>query len=261
MDIQTISSIAIIGVVFSIVISIFFPIMLVIIGNKKYKASLSSFFIGAGVFVLFAMILEQFLHILVIFVLGLNANDNPWLYRIYGAAAAAIFEETGRIVAMKVFMKNKLDFPNAFMYGIGHGGVEAIIIGGIANIGNLITMLMINSGVLQQSLAVLSAEEKAESIKQMSALWTTSPDMFFASGIERVCAVILQISLSLIIYKGLKAHKKEIVAIAFGIHFVVDFIAVVCSTRINVWLIELIVAVMSIATFVLAHKLNKDSKY
>ena len=34
-----------------------------------------------------------------------------------------VFEETGRLIAMKFWMKKWLDFPNALMYGIGHGGV------------------------------------------------------------------------------------------------------------------------------------------
>ena len=40
----------------------------------------------------------------------------------------------------------------ALMYGIGHGGVEAILIGGLSGISNLVSMLMINSGAMQLSL-------------------------------------------------------------------------------------------------------------
>ena len=88
---------------------------------------------------------------------GLNAQSRPWLYYVYEALAAAVFEETGRLIAMKFWMNKWLDFRNALMYGIGHGGVEAILIGGLSGISNLVSMLMINSGAMQNTLAALPA--------------------------------------------------------------------------------------------------------
>ena len=38
--------------------------------------------------------------------------------------AAGVFEETGRLLAMKFCMKKDLDKKNAIMYGIGHGGIR-----------------------------------------------------------------------------------------------------------------------------------------
>lgn len=260
MELQTISAVSFIGTICSIILSIGFPIMLMIIGNRKFKAKISTFFIGAGTFILFAFVLEQLLHALVIVVLGLNPESNAWLYYVYAAVAAAVFEETGRIVAMKFFMKKRFDFPNAFMYGIGHGGIEAIAIGGIANISSLVTMIMINNGMMQASLAQMSEELQTSTFAQLSIYWTTSPALFFASGIERVSAVILHIGLSLIIYQGLKSNRKIIIAIAFGIHFMVDFFAVSCASRMSTWVIEIAVFVFAVGTFALAHKLNKETE-
>lgn len=257
MEIQTISNVAIVGSIFSIILSIGFPIVLMIICRKKFKARISSFFIGAATFVLFAMVLEQISHMGVLVGLGLNAKSNKWLYYIYAASAAAVFEETGRIIAMKYFMKKRCDFPNAFMYGIGHGGIEAIIIGGISSINNLVSMLMINSGMMQASLSGLSDEVRNKTITRLSALWTTPKTLFFASGIERVSAIILHIGLSLLIYNGLKQCKKKIVAMAFGIHFAVDFVSVVSASVLSVWLIEVIVFVFAATTFIFAYRLNK----
>ena len=127
MELNTISGLAIAGVICSVVLSMGVPIALFIAGRVKLKARISSFFIGAGTYLLFAMLLEQLLHVLVIQFCGLNAQSRPWLYYVYAALAAAVFEETGRLIAMKFWMKKWLDFPNALMYGIGHGGVEAIL--------------------------------------------------------------------------------------------------------------------------------------
>lgn len=260
LDMQTVSVVAIIGVICSIILSIGFPIMLLVVGKKKFHAKISSFFVGAGTFILFVLVLERILHWFVISKLGLNAQNHEWLYYVYAAAAASVFEETGRIIAMKFFMKKSLDFPNAFMYGIGHGGIEAIIIGGLANISNLITMIMINGGLMQMSLAALSEDMQAQIIEQLSVFWTTSEGLFFVSGFERISAVILHIGLSLIIYRGLQDRKKIVIAIAYGMHFVVDFFAVSCASRIPVLLLELVVFALAVGTFLLSHKLNKGEK-
>ena len=64
MELNTISGLAIAGVICSVVLSIGVPIALFIAGRVKLKARISSFFIGAGTFLLFAMLLEQQLHYL-----------------------------------------------------------------------------------------------------------------------------------------------------------------------------------------------------
>ena len=49
--------------------------------------------------------MKQLLLVLVIQFCGLNAQSRPWLYYVYAALAATVFEETGRLIAMKFWMK------------------------------------------------------------------------------------------------------------------------------------------------------------
>lgn len=261
MELNTISGLAIAGVICSVVLSMGVPIALFIAGRVKLKARISSFFIGAGTYLLFAMLLEQLLHVLVIQFCGLNAQSRPWLYYVYAALAAAVFEETGRLIAMKFWMKKWLDFPNALMYGIGHGGVEAILLGGLSGISNLVSMLMINSGAMQNTLAALPAKSANQTVSQLSALWTTPAPLFFVSGIERISAIILHIGLSLLIYRAVKAGKCRTAAftavLAYGIHFIVDFFAVAGPALFPIYVIEIGVFVMAAGTLVMALKMGR----
>ena len=277
MELNTISGLAIAGVICSVVLSMGVPIALFIAGRVKLKARISSFFIGAGTYLLFAMLLEQMLHVLVIQFCGLNAQSRPWLYYVYAALVAAVFEETGRLIAMKFWMKKWLDFPNALMYGIGHGGVEAILLGGLSGISNLVSMLMINSGTMQNTLAALPAESANQTVSQLSALWTTPAPLFFVSGIERISAIILHIGLSLLIYRAVKAGKCRAAeagkcrtaesgkcraaaftaVLAYGIHFIVDFFAVAGSALLPIYVIEIGVFVMAAGTLVMALKMGR----
>ena len=188
MELNTISGLAIAGVICSVVLSMGVPIALFIAGRVKLKARISSFFIGAGTYLLFAMLLEQLLHVLVIQFCGLNAQSRPWLYYVYAALAAAVFEETGRLIAMKFWMKKWLDFPNALMYGIGHGGVEAILIGGLSGISNLVSMLMINSGAMQNTLAALPAESaKPDRVTAVGPMDNTGTSLFCKRNRKNQC--------------------------------------------------------------------------
>lgn len=258
MELQTISNTAIMGMICSIALSIGVPIALLILGKAKFQAKISSFFIGAGTFLLFAMVLEQLMHLLVIQVCGLNAQSNPWLYYVYAAAAAAVFEETGRILAMKFCMKKRLDFPNALMYGFGHGGIEAVLLGGLANISTLSSMLMINSGAMQNALAALSAEAAEQTAAKLSSLWTTPAPVFFVSGIERLGAMILHIGLSLLIYRAVTSGKRGVAALAYAIHFVVDFFAVAFAAVLPIYILEIGVLALAVGTLVLSLKLNRQ---
>ena len=96
MELNTISGLAIAGVICSVVLSMGVPIALFIVGRVKLKARISSFFIGAGTYLLFAMLLEQLLHVLVIQFCGLNAQVSHGYY-VY-AALVRFLKETGRLL-------------------------------------------------------------------------------------------------------------------------------------------------------------------
>ena len=117
----TVSGASMVGMVISLLLSVGLPIFLCIFIYKKTKAWVPAFFIGCGIFVGFAMILEQICHAIVLTVTGSVIRDNIWLYAIYGGLAAALFEECGRWIAMKFCLKKHLTRENALMYGAGHG--------------------------------------------------------------------------------------------------------------------------------------------
>lgn len=87
----TVSSASMVGMVISLLLSVGLPIFLCIFIYKKTKAWVPAFFIGCGIFVGFAMILEQICHAIVLTVTGSVIRDNIWLYAIYGGLAAALF--------------------------------------------------------------------------------------------------------------------------------------------------------------------------
>lgn len=261
MEVGTVSVLSMVGMVVSFIIAVGLPIGLCVYLYRRKKASLSSFLTGCGVFVLFAMILEQLLHTIVLTTAGEQIMGNIFLYATYGGLAAALFEETGRFLAMKYFMKKRLDRENALMYGVGHGGAEAILLVGMTYINNLVTSVMINKGQLDTLLAPLEEGQREVVLENISALWTAPGYQFFMSGIERAFAIAMQIAFSVLVYKAVKSGQKRFLFLAMGAHFCVDFVAVIATKYIPLWAVEGLVFAMTAIGVYLAYRVYKEEDY
>ena len=105
-----IPTLSIVFMAISALVSIGLPIALGIIWHKRTGAKASSLFIGAAAFVVFAMILENICHRLVLYGSGSCAafmQSSLWAYGLYGALAAGVFEETGRLCALSCFLRRR----------------------------------------------------------------------------------------------------------------------------------------------------------
>lgn len=243
--VEQVSGTAIAGIVFSMIISIGLPVFLLFFVKVRLKTKMSAAGIGALTFVLSALILEQILHGIVLNLSGDALNENVWLYALYGGLAAGLFEETGRFAAMKLWMKEKLSKESSIMYGVGHGGAEAVIIVGIGCISNLITVLMINSGEIESAYsAIENGPGKELALQSLSVFWTTPAYQFFLVGVERAIAVGLHICLSYLVYRAVKRKEKKYYFAAVGIHFLVDAVTVVLANYTPLVAVEIVLFVM-----------------
>ncbi len=243
--VEQVSGTAIAGIIFSMIVSIGLPVFLLFFVKRRLKTRMSAAGIGALTFVLFALILEQILHSVVLNLSGDVLNENIWLYALYGGLAAGVFEETGRFVAMKFWMKKDLSKESSIMYGVGHGGIEAILIAGIGCISNLITVFMINSGQIESAYSTLEdGPGKELALQSLSVFWTTPGYQFFLVGVERAIAIGLHICLSYLVYRAVKRGEKKYFAAAVGIHFLVDALTVVLANFAPIAAVEIALAVM-----------------
>lgn len=221
------------GMVFSLAVGWGLPIALCIVIRRRWKADFGAFLLGCGGFFLFAMVLEQLLHMLVLFHAGALSQaikDNLWLYAIYGGLAAGVFEETGRYVIMRFLMRQNLSRENALMYGAGHGGLEAVLILGVTSINNLASAFLLNSGGLAAALP--GEADAAGVLERLTPLATLPAWQFFLGGAERILAVALQLALSLFVYQAVKEKETwYFFPLAIVLHMLVDAVVVLAANR------------------------------
>lgn len=213
-------------VVFSVVtllLSLVFPVLLAIWFCRKYKAPASMVLFGALTFLVSQLILR----IPLLQILGPHFSGwNLALYGFFLSFTAALFEEGGRVIVCKLFLKEKKTWNNAIALGIGHGGFEAISLVGITYISNLILMAIINLGGLE------SIPDPTGALSQAVQLFTDTPSIIFLmAGVERVLAVILHIGFSLLVVYGLASRKNSFVLYAFLAHFILNFPLIILQSK------------------------------
>ena len=178
---------------------------------KRKKVSLKPAIVGAITFVVFAQVLEG-IPKLIFFTSDTDLTEyvwtHAWAYVLIGCLMAGIFEETGRFVAFRFFLKKYQDRKDAITYGIGHGGIEAILVLGISGI----------------STGQLKSVEM-----QITALAGYGVGRMLLEVCERCIAMTLHIALSVVVFKAVQENQKRYLWIAMLLHAVFDIPAALCQ--------------------------------
>ena len=259
---QNISGMTIAGIIVSLLVGFGIPVVLFTVWRKKTGANVASFLIGCCVFVVFVNILENAFHTIFLTITGTALTDNVLWYAIYGGLAAGLFEECGRFIAMKTVMSKYINKKNSVMYGIGHGGIEAVLLLGTASVSSLVMAVMINAGKINTILEPLEESVKQSTFESISVLWTTPGWMFYMGALERISAVTLHICLSYVVYRSIKDSNLGWLFAAIGVHFLVDAGTVLLAkkTEIPVWLFEvLLFAIMAVFAWHIIRVYQKDT--
>ncbi len=201
-------------------VGIILPAALIVIGCIKFKAAWRpSAAVGAGVFVLFALILEQLLHAVMLPIVGKSTVG----YVIYGALAAGIFEETGRFLACLLF-KKKLNTQTAILGGLGHGGAECAILIGLNYISYVTIAVTVNSMGFDKFVELSGAgiDIKEQLAAQLTAIAGITPSLGALSLFERLLAMTAHVCLSVIVAKSVSAKKPLLFPAAIILHALID---------------------------------------
>jgi uncharacterized membrane protein YhfC len=243
-----VSTVNLIAMGIQILLSIIVPVVAIIYLARKKTFSWKAFGIGILVFIVFALILEPILHRFMIDpeTKTLKWSSNLYLFALYGGLAAGVFEEMGRFLAFKFMLKKERSYTDGLSFGLGHGGIEALLIGALSAVNALVLAIILNAGMFDEVIGSTIPADQATLLK--SQIIDTGFWMYILGGIERIFAVILQIAFSLIVLLGVARKKFRYVIAAIGLHAFVDFFAVLYQVNIipNIFIIEGIVMVFSI---------------
>lgn len=148
---------------------------------------------------------------------------HPILYLLFLSVTAGIFEEVGRYVVMKRFMTDA-PIAHAIGFGIGHGGIEAILLVGL----NLI--------ITSVTGALMISDQGSQ---------------FYVAGFERLFAMVFHICLSVMVWRSLREKKPSYLFLAILLHTLLNALALYLLIRqVSVLVIEGAIALFTLALLI-----------
>jgi uncharacterized membrane protein YhfC len=221
--------------VIAILIEVVFPIGLAFWAVRKLGSRWAVVGIGA-----LAFVLSQVIHVPLLVGLqpllqtagftSLPPTVNLVLTGLFYGFLAGICEEPMRWLAYKV-IKEKGQQPNSsVVLGIGHGGVESVVLVGVSVAATFFTMLSIRSSGMPM------AGISMETMQQYFAMDWYLP---LAGAVERLSTLAIHIGMSVVVWKAVRHRSWKWLFAAVLLHTIYDGIAVILSlSAVNIWIIE-----------------------
>lgn len=209
-----------------ILVCFFMPILFTIGFYRKQKGLWVSFMVGMLAFVISQMIIRLPLLSIITqqYAISLFTLKHPILYILILAFTAGLFEETARWIGFQCIKKKHSTIYDAFAFGLGHGGIEAILLVGIP---------------------LLSVSTDISSV-------------LLACG-ERIIAIAFHVAMSIIVWYGVKEHKNQYTIVAILLHMLLD-----CSVILGnqVWIVEGYILILTIIVWILLYQkiIKKEMK-
>lgn len=188
-----------IGLILSALIAFITPILMLIYHIVYKKQRLKPFIVGVLVFFISQIVLRLPIlsYVLPNQLWYMRLSLNPYLYSIFLGLTAGIFEEVGRYIAFKYFLKNNQRYDDGISFGFGHWGVEALLIVGI----NAVVLLFSPSLLESSSLNTVNA---------------------FLMGLERLFVISIHVGLSIIVLYSVSLNKISYLFVAIILHGIID---------------------------------------
>ncbi|KAG8154700.1 YhfC family intramembrane metalloprotease [Burkholderia catarinensis] len=159
---------------------------------------------------------------------------------VFAALTAGLFEECGRWVAFRYLLPKRHDAQTAVMLGLGHGGLEAMLLVGVGFVALGTGYLLAHAGVV--------VPEGVQSLigSQFAGMTLASP---FLALLERASALAAHVGLSLIVLQAFVRGTKRWLAYAIALHFLFDLVAVLLTRywHVDTVLVEAILFAFSAA--------------
>jgi ABC-2 type transport system permease protein len=228
------------------------PVALAVWLRRRWDVPWALFFAGCASF-----LGSQVVHIPLLHVLGLSGPLGP--EASVGVALslgllAGLCEESARAVVLQR-MPGRRTTVDAVMLGLGHGGIEAMLLGGVGLAAGLASMLAARHG--QLAALEVPAPTVLRLLAQLQAL-ETSPALIVMPLVERVLAMALQVAMSLFVMRAFRRRGWFLVAVAT--HTVADGLAVWELGRISVPAVEGTLAAVVLVAWALASRFGIEGE-
>jgi uncharacterized membrane protein YhfC len=209
----------------AIVFAILYPLVLAILARRRLGISWRYFGYGALIFFLFQLISRVPLVTILGNVLAPQLASSRvfllfWLIAL--PLTAALFEEIGRYVGYRWLMrKEEKTWDKAVMYGLGHGGLESIVLVGGLGLISLVNILVLSN----INLNILPASQHAQVLQQLAAIHAQPAWFPLVGAWERLWGIPFHVAMSVIVLQVFRRGQIRWLWLAVLLHTLLDLSA------------------------------------
>lgn len=147
------------------------------------------------------------------------------LWGILLGLSAGLFEETARYLVLRFWRKDVQAWKQALMFGAGHGGIEAILLGIIVFISFL--QLVFYRQMDAESLSTLADSGQLKALQNaLLTYWGYNWYEYLWGALERFSVIPIHLAATVLVFRSLRRKNLWWFLAAILWHAIVDFIAV-----------------------------------
>jgi len=238
---------------------ILLPVGLGVYLTRKLSLGWRLWWIGAGTFVL-----SQVGHIpfnfglTALFQSGILAKPPAAWTPVFNAVvlglSAGLWEELARYAAYRWWAKDARWWGKGLLLGAGHGGIEAIILGGIV-LATLVNMAVVRNLDLSN---LVSPEQLTAAQQQVTAYWGAPWYLIMLGLLERCWAIVFHLAASLLVLQVFIRRQIGWLWLAVGWHAFLDAVAVYTSRLWTPYLVEALIGVLALVSLWIIFSLRQQ---
>lgn len=231
-----------------------FPLVFLGYYRAKTKVKLTTFFIGMGCYFVFSYFGGSIVNLIFLSILrlGIILADHPVYLSIYYSLSAGICGVLGLFIGLKYAMKNRPGKQNAFLFGLGAGGLECILYGGIVNITALVLALLVNSFGIDGYLTKMQIPaQDFETQKQLiEARAAIAPASIYSDAMLQFLSMCLQAALAVLIYNAISRKEYRKLLPAAAVIHIIGYLPIYLSQADILTNDTITIAIMTIYIFI-----------
>jgi uncharacterized membrane protein YhfC len=132
--------------------------------------------------------------------------------------SAGIFEESARYLLIRLWPRLEQRWENAMMFGAGHGGLEAILLGLLVGYGFFQALAL--RGVPLET--AVPAEQLALTRSQLAAYWALPWHLAILGAVERLGTLGVHLGLTILVLQAFTRRHLGWLGLAIGWHTLVN---------------------------------------
>jgi uncharacterized membrane protein YhfC len=179
--------------------------------------------------------------------LGITGAKSGW--PLLGIAlllglSAGVFEEGARFLVLRYWARQARSWKDGLMFGAGHGGAEAIILGSL--VAWTLAQMIAYRGADMSQFFPPSQVELATA--QVAAYWSAPWYAALLGAVERAFAIVAQVCLATLVMQAFLRRNLAWLAAAVAWHTLLDMVAVFASNIVGAYATEALIGLMALAS-------------